>query len=644
MRGTSSTCYGYVYRAKRHTSAATSAAANINFTGAGTQIAGVQFLTLNSGGTYPAAVDDQVVTVRDTLGNEEEFVFRDDGVNSTGTVVNGQVVVQIQSVTAVNDVATQLKTAIDGASAINVTATVLNNSVTVTQDIAGSFISSGRTRERASSTTSNIVATIKTPAQDGLYTGKTLVLIDNSSPSKTVTFTGTNALSSGGARVSATEYNFSTRGASQTAANVVTALAAAIDLADTNGELDIEATASTAQLQLSQDTAGAGGNTAISGTLIAANTVDNTSLSFTGGSGGSLSDVFIEYYDTKAAAHYSPNSPHAPGADAIPVNYTANLLMMACSSTEPMQVKTLGRLVYVFVRGRSPSVFFLDGENESDSADFRGGTVFGVTGDTTSPGQTGLPGPGIQPEFRDGDGGAELGSFNRPLDSSNQAGVGHVQLTGLSAEDSGLFGLTQPTFVGEDGSSVIPSTSILTTSIAGTASRLNVSSTNFGTGGTPITSGQRLYVVVSFTACPDSSVVLHKASPGAGETRINPYANVFFSTAADGSGTAYDFTPIRASGSTAAANGGLVKQTAEGSDFVYDYIQVFESPSFTDLKTSDFGGNGSAIAANLFLHVKSFDGDGNTISDGEMLGAAGSLGGMSVRVFWHPTYWRRKAL
>ena len=631
MRGTSSTCYGYVYRAKRHTSAATSATANINFTETGTQIAGVQTLTLNSGGTYPAAVDDQVVTVRDMLGNEEEFVFRDDGSDSTGTVSNGQVVVQIQSVTAVNDVATQLKNAIDGASAINVTATVSTNVVTVTQDIAGAFVSTSR--EQASSTTSNIVAAITTPAQNGVYTGKTLVLIDNSSPAKTVTFTGTNALSSGGAKVSATAYNFSTRGTSQTAANIVTALTAAIDLADTNSELDIEATASTAQLQLSQDTAGTGGNTTITGTLAGSKFTDSSSHAFTGGTGGQLSDVFIEYYDTKAAAHYSPNSPHAPGADAIPVNYTANLLMMGCSSTEPMQVKTLGRLVYVFVRGRSPSVFFLDGENDFDSANFRGSTVFGVTGDTTTSGQTGLPGPGIQPEFRDGDGAAELGSFGRPLDSSNQAGVGHVQLTGLSAEDSGLFGLTQPTFVGEDGSSVIPSTTILNTTIAGTASRLNIATTNFGTGGTPLTSGQRLYVVVSFTACPDNSVVLHKASPGAGETRINPYANVYFSTAADGSGTAYDFTPIRVSGSTAALNGGLVKQTAEGSDFIYDYIQVFEGPSFTDLKTSAFGGNGSAIAATLHLHAKTFDGDGNTISDAEMLGAAGSLGGMTVRTF-----------
>ena len=631
MRGTSSTCYGYVYRAKRHTSAATNGAANIDFTGTGTQVAGVQTLTLNSGGTYPAAVDDQVVTVRDMLGNSEEFVFRDDGSDSTGTVNNGQVVVQIQSITAVNDVATQLKNAIDGASAINVTATVSTNVVTVTQDIAGAFVST--VREQANSTTSNVVVAVTTPAQDGLYTGKTLVLTDNSSPAKTVTFTGTNALSSGGAKVSATAYNFSTRGASQTAANIVTALTAAIDLADTNSELDIEATASTAQLQLSQDTSGAGGNTAISGTLIAANIVDSTSLRFTGGSEGSLSDVFIEYYDTKAATHYSPNSPHAPGADAIPVNYTANLLMMGCSSTEPMQVKTLGRLVYVFVRGRSPSVFFLDGENDPDSANFRGGTVFGVTGDTSSPGQTGLPGPGIQPSFKDGDGGAELGAFPRPLDTSNQAGVGHIQLAVRTAEDEEFFALDQPSFVGEDGSSTVPTSAIKRTVITGDSSSVNIASHNYGSGGTPLTTGQRLYVVVSFTACPDGGVKLSKATPGFGETKIQPYAEVYFSTAADGTGTAYHFTPMPTAFSKAAENGGLVSETAESTDFVYDYIQVFESPSFTDLKTTAFGGDGSQNATNLYAHVRTRDGDGNFITNAEMVGAAGNLGGMCVRVF-----------
>ena len=223
---------------------------------------------------------------------------------------------------------------------------------------------------------------------------------------------------------------------------MATAIESAVDLADTNGDLDMEATASSGVLTLTQDDAGPNGNTEVTGTLrTAGGFFSNSIFFFSGGSTGDLADVFIEYYDTKQGAWYTPDSPHAPSGSATKNNYTANLLMYSCSPTEPMQVKTLGRLVFVFVRGRSPALFYLDPDNAPTSDDWRSGTAFGVSED----GSTGFPGPGVRPTFRDLDGGVQLGTLSLPLESSNQGGKAQIVLTPQSAEDQPFFDFAQPT-------------------------------------------------------------------------------------------------------------------------------------------------------------------------------------------------------
>lgn len=599
MRGTDSTCYGYVYRVKRSSSSSVGSSIALTLIATSSQTAAVHTISLASG-TYPTDVASSTVTVHDALGASAQFIYSTDGSTSTGTVNGkGQVVVQVNGVTTQAGVATQLASAINGASGIAVTSSANSNTVTITQDVQGPC--------DPPTTTSSIKYTIATSTigTEGSYVGKTIILRDTDG--RVVTFTGTNAVASA-TKVGEKFYQFSTRGTSQTPTAMATAIESAVDLADTNGDLDMEATASSGVLTLTQDDVGPNGNTEVTGTLrTAGGFFSNSAFFFSGGSTGDLADVFIEYYDTKQGAWYSPDSPHAPSGSATKNNYTANLLMYSCSPTEPMQVKTLGRLVFVFVRGRSPALFYLDPENAPTSDDWRSGTAFGVSED----GSTGFPGPGVRPTFRDLDGGVQLGTLSLPLESSNQGGKAQIVLTAQSAEDQAFFDFAQPT---------LQSLSAASPTITRVADRQNASTTlpnygtlNYGSSGTPLASGERLYMAVQFRVTA-SDRGLDKSNANEIDKAILPYAEVNFSEGSGNTGTTYKWTGIPTAYNFGelrpASGGGYCVSNSPTTAATYDFIQLFECPSYTDLISSAFGGTGSAPASNLYVNISLFDGDG----------------------------------
>lgn len=101
----------------------------------------------------------------------------------------------------------------------------------------------------------------------GHYSTKTITISDGTN---TVVFTG-NGSSTAAARTSATAYTFGSSGISAPA-TAATRIQVAIALAKTNGELGVTAAvASSVNVNLTQDTVGKAGNTAISTTVLLAN-------------------------------------------------------------------------------------------------------------------------------------------------------------------------------------------------------------------------------------------------------------------------------------------------------------------------------------------------------------------------------------
>ncbi len=155
------------------------------------------------------------------------------------------------------------------------------------------------------------------------------------------------------------------------------------------------------------------------------------------------SHVFIEYFDPDDNRWYSPKAPNTSIT-----NTTQNLLMYDLSgelATADMDVQTFGRLVYVFVRGRSPSLFYID--LGSDNATGGTGTaadeivVIGVTGDNSSTGNTGTPGPGQRPELVNFNEGQPLGELDT-VTGATVPGTAQVVLADEAPSNIGLFGTT----------------------------------------------------------------------------------------------------------------------------------------------------------------------------------------------------------
>mgnify|MGYP003108852330 FL=1 len=342
-------------------------------------------------------------------------------------------------------------------------------------------------------------------------------------------------------------------------------------------------------------------------------------------------DVFIEFYDTGAAIPkwYTPNDPADPGASGSGLNYTGQLLMLGCSSTEPMSVETLGRLVYVFVRGRSPSVFFLDGganDVDPENAAFNGSQVIGVTGESSATGNTGVPGPGFRPDFLDIDQATVIGSLPTPDTNDRRPGSAQLLQSNKSAEDlPELFGdfdqpgirlddfVTTPTVTHKENT-------LLPGSLAATVNTYTSSGTNFGTSGTALTTGQRVVVVVNYRATNTATSV----SPGStdslrkGPNQRHPGCIVDFVDGTGGSPSVVNtFQPAGGCvGSKDAISSGMsvydVYNTGANFSEQVTYTQVFECRPFNDLKTSDAGGTGTAIAANMYVRVRPLTGTSPT--------------------------------
>ncbi len=347
--------------------------------------------------------------------------------------------------------------------------------------------------------------------------------------------------------------------------------------------------------------------------------------------GTTTADVFIEWYDTGAETPkwYTPNDPADPGASGSGLNYTGQLIMMGCSSTETMTVETLGRLVYVFVRGRSPAVFFLDGganDVDPENAAFNGSQVIGVTGDNSTSGQTGVPGPGFRPDFLDIDKATEIGTLPTPSTDDRRPGSAQLLQSNKSAEDlPELFGdfdqpgirlddfVTAPTVTHKENT-------LLPGSQAATVSTYTSAGTNFGTGGTALTSGQRVIVVVNYRATNSTSTI----SPGStdslrkGPNRRHPGCIVDFVDGTGGSPSIVNTFQAAGGcvGSKDAISNGLSVYDVYSTGYNYSeqvtYTQVFECRPFNDLKTTDAGGTGTAIAANMYVRVRPLTGTSPT--------------------------------
>ena len=336
-------------------------------------------------------------------------------------------------------------------------------------------------------------------------------------------------------------------------------------------------------------------------------------------------DVFIEFYDEETTTWFTPNSPASPQGTGSGLNYTGQLLMLGCSATEPMSVETLGKLVYVFVRGRSPSVFFLDGgptDINPGTGNFNGAQCIGVTGDNSTSGQTGVPGPGFRPDFLDLDRATELGTLPTPSTDDRRPGSAQLLQSSKSAEDlPELFGdfdqpgirlddfITAPTVTHKENT-------LLPGSLAATVSTYTSSDTNYGTSGTALTSGQRVIVVVNYRATNSATSI----SPGStdslrkGPNQKHPGCIVDFVDGTGGSPSVVNTFQAAGGcfGSKDAISNGLsvydTFPTGVNHSEQVTYTQVFECRPFNDLKTSDAGGTGSAIAANMYVRVRPLTG------------------------------------
>ena len=342
-------------------------------------------------------------------------------------------------------------------------------------------------------------------------------------------------------------------------------------------------------------------------------------------------DVFIEYYDTGTKRWYTPNDPAGPGGSGKAVNYTAQLLMLECSPTDDMEVQTLGRIVYVFMKGRSPSIFHLDADNTPDTSTFNGSTVIGVTGDTTTSGTTGIPGPGFQPTLLDLDQNLTLGGLPKPSTAAaattdRTPGEAQIVQSNKSAEDLlEQFSLTQPTF-GLDDLATTPTVALReqTQLPAGTGGTTNLfySNDNFGTGGSlDIESGVRLVVVVHFRATAVIGATPSNTLRKGNNTANRPGCEVDFVD--NNTGTPAKLCefeiPSTLSGSLDPISGGMCAMDIADSGTineteVFTYSQVFESPSFSNLKTAAFGGTGSNVASTMHVRVVPKTADGSTLS------------------------------
>jgi len=347
--------------------------------------------------------------------------------------------------------------------------------------------------------------------------------------------------------------------------------------------------------------------------------------------GTTTADVFIEFYDTGADTPkwYTPNDPANPGASGSGLNYTGQLIMMGCSSTETMTVETLGRLVYVFVRGRSPAVFFLDGganDVDPENAAFNGSQVIGVTGDNSTSGNTGVPGPGFRPNFLDIDRATEVGTLTIPSTDDRRPGSAQLVQSSKSAEDlPELFGdFDQPGIRIEDFVTAPAIThkenTLLPGSLASTVSTYTSSGTNYGTSGTALTTGQRVIVVVNYKATNSANSILPSSTDslrkGAGQN--HPGCIVDFVDGTGGSPSVVNtFNPAGGCfGSKDKISQGMsvydVRNTGANYSEEVTYTQVFECRPFNDLKTTDAGGTGTAIAANMYVRVRPLTGTSPT--------------------------------
>ena len=173
------------------------------------------------------------------------------------------------------------------------------------------------------------------------------------------------------------------------------------------------------------------------------------------------SHVFIEYYDPDDNKWYTPSTPNyvESGSNTV-ANATGNLIMYNLAgdlATAEMDVEVFGRLVYVFVKGRSPALFYIDlgspeglpGGNSTEGDTVK---VVGVTGSNTGNGNTGTTGPGERPELFNFSEGQPLGELDGPT-SISRAGRGQVWLTeetpalsNLYATDNATFGSTNNSY------------------------------------------------------------------------------------------------------------------------------------------------------------------------------------------------------
>jgi hypothetical protein len=175
---------------------------------------------------------------------------------------------------------------IEGLDDVNTTG-VTNNSILRYDDNTGKWVSS-TTEDIKSSGTVTVL-----DGNNSAWDTATLILIDNDAPANTITFTGDRNTEHGNnTEVNNWSYTFGYSGVT-TDSLAATVLANVINLATANIDLAITAEAVNGIVNLSQNVPGAGGNTNITGSLLAMNLISTTNFT-----GGENPDAFEDLDDT----------------------------------------------------------------------------------------------------------------------------------------------------------------------------------------------------------------------------------------------------------------------------------------------------------------------------------------------------------
>jgi len=193
-----------------------------------------------------------------------------------------------------------------------------------------------------------------------------------------------------------------------------------------------------------------------------------------------LADVFIDFWDSTGDAALGSSTTSSFGTKGYK-------LVDGVSPTAQMDVLVFGRLIYIFIQGRDPALFYVNAVAavtavSSVSSSVSGSTSPGTSGNAASYTLTKLghtsagpfPGPGRQPLLISPQNATALGNLAVPPGSVTykRPMVGQVVLTTVGPQASGLYGDITGGFTSESGwgsSSFLEGTSYGTNTLSTTS-------------------------------------------------------------------------------------------------------------------------------------------------------------------------------